>query len=137
MKGVRFLAFTGLLISIQLVSSGCGQGHQKYITYLNENDKSQLMQLTAAQPSLRSWWNNVPLEPSPEGQYIRGDKKMAGPYWLEGDSYVLGDPDGKTNVRFSIQADLSLRDENGSMWRRGPMTQEIVVLKKGLVSTLR
>ena len=138
MTRFRLLALTALLISIQLIASACHGGmfaSEQYIVYANEKDKSQLLWLPAAQRSWRSWWHDLPVEPRLDGQYIRGDEKqkIAGPYSLEGDSYLLKNPDGVNETRFSIQSDLMLKDDKGTLWRR---TNRFSVERK-LVSVVR
>jgi hypothetical protein len=135
MKRFRFFAVAALLISVQLMSVSCrhaGFG-EKYLTYVNKSDTNQYVELEAAQPSMRSWWHNLPIEPQREGNYVRvnGKQRTGGFYRLEGDAYVLGSPDGQTNSRFSIQPDLNLKDEKGEMWHR-PIPH--VLDKKALVS---
>lgn len=132
MKRFRLLALTALLISIQLVSLGC-HGNifaQDFIVYVNEKDQNQVVEFPVAGQSWRSWWQGLPKEAYPEGQYIRGDGKeqMSGSYWSEADAYVLKGDGVNKESRFSIQPDLSLRDENGDIWRRGSMVRHEVAM---------
>jgi hypothetical protein len=135
MKRFRFLAITVLLVSIQLIAAGCRgtMFGEKHLTYVNEKDTSQFIEFEAAQPSLRSWWNNLPIEPRREGNYIRTDGKQttSGSYSLEGDAYLLKSSGGLEESRYSIQADLNLKDDRGDMWRR---QIHVVLEKKALVS---
>jgi hypothetical protein len=138
MKRFRFFALTALLVSTQLIAAGCGQivFTEKYLTYVNEKDTNQFVDLEAAQPSLKAWWHNLPVEPRREGNYVRvnGEAKTEGSYRLEGDAYVLGNPDGQANSRFSIQQDLNLKDDKGETWRRPPVRFVKAKIKKTLVS---
>jgi hypothetical protein len=124
MKRLRLLALPALLISIQLVSAACHlvtKAGPTYVVYFNENDSAQFIGLQAAEQPLRQWWHGDPLEPNALGEYIQNDgkKTVVGAYWTDVNTYVLKLDSAGKETRFSIQADSSLRDESGHVWRRG------------------
>src|SRR5215475_4080118 len=127
MKRLGLVTLTALLMSIQLLSTACHKiggpiGGGRHIAYVNDKDNSQMIELEAAPQPLRQWWHGEPKEPSQEGEFVRNDGKQrtVGQFWSDANVYVVKGPkDGVLQeARFSIQPDLSLRDESGVIWRR-------------------
>lgn len=89
--------------------------------------------LEAGPRPLRQWWHGEPKDPRSSGQYVRraGERLTAGPYWSEANVYILKvEPGTGMDVRLTIEPDLSLRDENGDIWRRAPDRDVGIVKKK-------
>jgi hypothetical protein len=121
MKRLTQIALAALLVSVQLVSIAChrfGPPPKQFVVYVSEKDKNQIVGFEMAPQPLRQWWHGEPREPKADGQFIRNDGKegTSGAYWSEANVYVV--KGSQNEARFSIQPDLTLRDESGVTWRR-------------------
>jgi hypothetical protein len=117
MKRLGLMTLTVPMMSILLLSTACHKigplGKGQFIVYVNEKDNSQILGFEASPQPLRQWWHGEPKDPSPQGEYFRNDGKLtSGSYWMDGNVFVVN------NARFSIQPNLSIRDENGVTWIR-------------------
>jgi hypothetical protein len=133
MRQKTFLALAALLMLALLASTACrALEGQHFVVYLNENNTDRMVALEAGPRPLRQWWEGQPKDPRSEGRYVHGAgaRRTAGTYWSEANVYVLkAEPGTGKDLRFTIQPDLSLGDENGDIWRRAP-ERDVRIAKK-------
>src|SRR5215813_6837196 len=84
-------------------------------TYVNQNDVKQTLELTTKE-TVKGFVAGR--SPNPQGGYtlLNDQKASSGRYTRSGSTYVLKSNETE-DLKLVLQADSSLRDENGNIWR--------------------
>jgi len=85
-------------------------------TYVNQNDVKQTLELTTKE-TVKGFVAGR--SPNPQGGYtlLNDQKVSSGRYTRSGNTYVLKSNETE-ELKLLLQADSSLRDESGNVWRR-------------------
>jgi len=86
-------------------------------TYVNQNDVKQTLELTTKE-TVKGFVAGR--SPNPQGGYtlLNDQKVSSGRYTRSGNTYVLKSNETE-ELKLLLQADSSLRDESGNIWRLG------------------
>jgi len=84
-------------------------------TYVNQNDVKQTLELTTKE-TVKGFVAGR--SPNPQGGYtlLNDQKASSGRYTRSGNTYVLKSNETE-ELKLVLQADSSLRDESGNIWR--------------------